>query len=57
MSQSDHTELLSQVRDGDRQALAKAITVIENTGRAFEIENKKTFQKTLHSNHMGQKKI
>ena len=40
MSQNNHTELLSQVRDGDRQALAKAITVIENTGRAFEIENK-----------------
>jgi len=40
MSQKNHTELLNQVRDGDRQALAKAITVIENTGRAFEIENK-----------------
>ena len=39
MSQSDHTELLSQVRNGDRQALAKAITVIENTGVAFEIED------------------
>ena len=39
MSQSDHTELLSQVRNGDRQALAKAITVIENTGIAFEIED------------------
>ena len=37
MSQSDHTELLSQVRNGDRQALAKAITVIENTGIPFEI--------------------
>lgn len=37
MSQSDNTELLSQVRNGDRQALAKAITVIENTGLAFEI--------------------
>jgi LAO/AO transport system kinase len=39
MSQSDHTELLSQVRNGDRQALAKAITVIENTSIAFEIED------------------
>jgi LAO/AO transport system kinase len=39
MSQSDHTELLSQVRNGDRQALAKAITIIENTGIAFEIED------------------
>lgn len=39
MSQSDHTELLSKVRNGDRQALAKAITVIENTGIAFEIED------------------
>jgi len=39
MSQSDHTELLSQVRNGDRQALAKAITVIENAGIAFEIED------------------
>ena len=39
MSQSDHTELLSQVRNGDRQALTKAITVIENTGIAFEIED------------------
>ena len=39
MSKSDHTELLSQVRNGDRQALAKAITVIENTGIAFEIED------------------
>ena len=39
MSQSHHTELLSQVRNGDRQALAKAITVIENTGIAFEIED------------------
>ena len=39
MSQSDHTELLSQVRNGDRQALAKAITVIENTDIAFEIED------------------
>ena len=39
MSQSDYTELLSQVRNGDRQALAKAITVIENTGIAFEIED------------------
>jgi LAO/AO transport system kinase len=39
MSQSDHTELLSQVRNGDRQALAKAITVIENTGIASEIED------------------
>lgn len=38
MGQSNHTELLSQVRNGDRQALAKAITVIENTGLAFEIE-------------------
>jgi LAO/AO transport system kinase len=38
MGQSNHTELLSQVRKGDRQALAKAITVIENTGLAFEIE-------------------
>jgi LAO/AO transport system kinase len=37
MSQSDNTELLSQVRNGDRQALAKAITVIENTGIPFEI--------------------
>ena len=37
MSQSDNTELLNQVRDGDRQALAKAITVIENTGIPFEI--------------------
>ena len=37
MSQSDNTELLSQVRNGDRQALAKAITVIENTGLPFEI--------------------
>jgi LAO/AO transport system kinase len=40
MSQSDHTELLSQVRNGDRQALAKAITIIENSGRPFEIEDK-----------------
>jgi len=38
MSQFDNSELLSQVRNGDRQALAKAITVIENTGIAFEIE-------------------
>ena len=38
MSQTNHTELLSQVRNGDRQALAKAITVIENTGQPFEIE-------------------
>ena len=37
MSQSDHSELLSQVRNGDRQALAKAITIIENTGVAFEM--------------------
>jgi len=37
MSQSDNTELLNQVRDGDRQALAKAITIIENTGIPFEI--------------------
>ena len=37
MSQTDHSELLSQVRNGDRQALAKAITIIENTGVAFEI--------------------
>jgi LAO/AO transport system kinase len=37
MSQIDNTELLNQVRDGDRQALAKAITVIENTGIPFEI--------------------
>jgi LAO/AO transport system kinase len=40
MSQSDHTELLSQVRNGDRQALAKAITIIENSGQPFEIEDK-----------------
>ena len=40
MSQSDHTELLSQVRNGDRQALAKAITIIENSGLPFEIEEK-----------------
>ena len=40
MSQSDHTELLSQVRNGDRQALAKAITIIENSGQTFEIEEK-----------------
>jgi LAO/AO transport system kinase len=39
MSQFDNSELLSQVRNGDRQALAKAITVIENTGIAFEIED------------------
>ena len=39
MSQIDNSELLSQVRNGDRQALAKAITVIENTGIAFEIED------------------
>ena len=38
MSQIDNSELLSQVRNGDQQALAKAITVIENTGIAFEIE-------------------
>lgn len=38
MSQSDHAELLSQVRNGDRQALAKAITIIENTGVGFNIE-------------------
>ena len=37
MSQTDHSELLSQVRNGDRQALAKAITIIENTGVAFEM--------------------
>jgi LAO/AO transport system kinase len=37
MSQIDNTKLLSQVRNGDRQALAKAITVIENTGIPFEI--------------------
>ncbi len=37
MNQIDNTELLNQVRDGDRQALAKAITVIENTGIPFEI--------------------
>jgi LAO/AO transport system kinase len=37
MSQIDNTELLNQVRNGDRQALAKAITVIENTGIPFEI--------------------
>ena len=40
MSQSDHTELLSQVRNGDRQALAKAITIIENSGLPFEVEDK-----------------
>jgi LAO/AO transport system kinase len=40
MSHSDHTELLSQVRNGDRQALAKAITIIENSGQPFEIEEK-----------------
>ena len=40
MSQSDHTELLRQVRNGDRQALAKAITIIENSGLPFEIEDK-----------------
>jgi LAO/AO transport system kinase len=40
MSQSYHTELLSQVRNGDRQALAKAITIIENSGQPFEIEEK-----------------
>ena len=40
MSQSDNTELLSQVRNGDRQALAKAITIIENSGQPFEIEEK-----------------
>ena len=40
MSQSDHTELLRQVRNGDRQALAKAITIIENSGQPFEIEEK-----------------
>jgi LAO/AO transport system kinase len=40
MSQSNHTELLSQVRNGDRQALAKAITIIENSGQPFEIEDK-----------------
>ncbi len=40
MSQSDHTELLSQVRNGDRQALAKAITIVENSGQPFEIEEK-----------------
>jgi LAO/AO transport system kinase len=39
MGQIDHTELLSQVRNGDRQALAKAITIIENTGLPFEIED------------------
>ncbi|MGI9132015.1 MAG: methylmalonyl Co-A mutase-associated GTPase MeaB [Candidatus Nanopelagicaceae bacterium] len=39
MSQSDHAELLSQVRNGDRQALAKAITIIENTGVGFNIED------------------
>jgi LAO/AO transport system kinase len=38
MSQIDNTELLSQVRNGDRQALAKAITIIENTGLSFEID-------------------
>ena len=38
MSQADHTELLSQVRNGDRQALAKAITIIENTGAAFNFD-------------------
>jgi len=38
MSQIDNSELLSQVRNGDRQALAKAITIIENTGIAFEVE-------------------
>lgn len=40
MSQSDNTELLSQVRNRDRQALAKAITIIENSGQPFEIEDK-----------------
>jgi LAO/AO transport system kinase len=40
MSQSNHTELLSQVRNGDRQALAKAITIIENSGLPFEVEDK-----------------
>ena len=40
MSQSNHTELLTQVRNGDRQALAKAITIIENSGLPFEIEEK-----------------
>ena len=40
MGQIDHTELLTQVRNGDRQALAKAITIIENTGLPFEIEDK-----------------
>ena len=44
MSQSDHSELLSQVRNGDRQALAKAITVIENTGHPFELENESDAQ-------------
>ena len=39
MSQSDHTELLSQVRNRDRQALAKAITIIENSGQPFVIED------------------
>lgn len=44
MSQTDHSELLSQVRKGDRQALAKAITVIENTGLPFELENESDAQ-------------
>jgi LAO/AO transport system kinase len=44
MSQTDHSELLSQVRNGDRQALAKAITVIENTGLPFELENESDAQ-------------
>lgn len=44
MSQTDHSELLSQVRNGDRQALAKAITIIENTGLPFELENESDAQ-------------
>lgn len=44
MSQTDQSELLSQVRKGDRQALAKAITVIENTGLPFELENESDAQ-------------
>jgi LAO/AO transport system kinase len=45
MSHDDYTNLLSQVQTGDRQALAKAITVIENTGAAFNLaKNEKPAQ-------------
>ena len=37
MSQLDKQLLLSRVREGDRQALAKAITIIESFAQSFNI--------------------